>query len=115
MTPGISTTDACTQTGITYRTLDYWARNGAVTPSIAEAEGQGTRRLWNRRDIRILTAIGKVTADLQALGADMPVDLVDRLWRELNQRADVVIHQGSVSISISVIDAAPAHLGSEVR
>ena len=30
--------------GISYRQLDYWARTGLVTPSLAEARGSGSRR-----------------------------------------------------------------------
>ena len=37
--------------GITYRQLDYWARTGLVVPSIRNAEGSGTQRLYSFRDI----------------------------------------------------------------
>ena len=30
--------------GITYRQLDYWARTDLVRPSLADAQGSGSRR-----------------------------------------------------------------------
>src|SRR5262245_52615788 len=33
--------------GITYRQLDYWARTGLVVPSVRDASGSGTQRLYS--------------------------------------------------------------------
>ena len=49
----------CKIVGISYRQLDYWARTGLVTPSIREAGGSGTQRLY-RADPQAMT-------DLRAL------------------------------------------------
>jgi len=49
--------------GCTYRQLDYWARVGYVTPSIREAAGQGSQRLWSADDlddVRRMTAAAAV-------------------------------------------------------
>lgn len=43
--------------GISYRQLDYWARTGLVTPSLAEARGSGSRRLYSYRDLLELKVI----------------------------------------------------------
>lgn len=43
--------------GITYRQLDYWARTGLVVPSIRNAEGSGTQRLYSFRDILLLRIV----------------------------------------------------------
>lgn len=43
--------------GITYRQLDYWARTGLVVPSIREAEGSGSQRLYSFRDILLLRVV----------------------------------------------------------
>ncbi|MCB1256990.1 MAG: MerR family transcriptional regulator [Microthrixaceae bacterium] len=43
--------------GITYRQLDYWARTGLVTPSLAEARGSGSRRQYSYRDLLELKVI----------------------------------------------------------
>lgn len=43
--------------GITYRQLDYWARTGLVVPSIRDAGGSGTQRLYSFRDILLLRVV----------------------------------------------------------
>lgn len=47
----------CTIVGITYRQLDYWARTGLIRPSIADAQGSGTQRLYSYRDLVSLKVI----------------------------------------------------------
>jgi len=47
----------CTVVGITYRQLDYWARTGLLRPSIADARGSGTQRLYSYRDLLELKVI----------------------------------------------------------
>jgi DNA-binding transcriptional MerR regulator len=37
--------------GITYRQLDYWARTDLIRPSMADAHGSGSRRLYTYRDL----------------------------------------------------------------
>ena len=51
---------ACAAAGITYRQLDYWARTGLVTPSIRDASGSGTHRLYGFRDILILRIVKRL-------------------------------------------------------
>lgn len=43
--------------GITYRQLDYWARTDLVRPSLAEARGSGSRRLYSYGDLLELKVI----------------------------------------------------------
>jgi DNA-binding transcriptional MerR regulator len=43
--------------GITYRQLDYWARTDLVRPSVADAQGSGSRRRYSYRDLLELKAI----------------------------------------------------------
>ena len=43
--------------GISYRQLDYWARTDLVKPSLAEARGSGSRRLYSYRDLLELKVI----------------------------------------------------------
>jgi len=47
----------CALIGITYRQLDYWARTGLLRPSLAEARGSGTKRLYSYRDVLELKVI----------------------------------------------------------
>ncbi|MEX0833835.1 MAG: MerR family transcriptional regulator [Actinomycetota bacterium] len=42
---------------ITYRQLDYWARTELVVPSVSDAGGSGTKRLYSFRDIVELRVI----------------------------------------------------------
>ena len=51
---------ACSAAGITYRQLDYWARTGLVEPSVREANGSGTQRLYSFRDILVLKIVKKL-------------------------------------------------------
>ena len=37
--------------GITYRQLDYWARTDLVRPSLVDAAGSGSRRLYSYSDL----------------------------------------------------------------
>ena len=41
----------CVVVGITYRQLDYWARTNLVRPSLHDAAGSGTQRLYSYRDL----------------------------------------------------------------
>ena len=46
--------------GITYRQLDYWARTGLVEPSVRDARGSGTQRLYGFRDILVLKIVKRL-------------------------------------------------------
>jgi DNA-binding transcriptional MerR regulator len=46
--------------GISYRQLDYWARTGLVRPSIRDAGGSGTQRLYSFQDLVLLRTIKKL-------------------------------------------------------
>jgi len=47
----------CGLVGISYRQLDYWARTGLLRPSIADAKGSGTQRLYSYTDVLELKVI----------------------------------------------------------
>ena len=51
---------ACAAAGITYRQLDYWARTGLVTPSVRDASGSGSQRLYGFRDILVLRIVKRL-------------------------------------------------------
>ena len=51
---------ACAAAGITYRQLDYWARTGLVVPSVRDASGSGTQRLYSFRDIVVLKVVKRL-------------------------------------------------------
>ena len=47
----------CKIVGITYRQLDYWARTDLIRPSLVDAKGSGTQRLYSYRDLVELKVI----------------------------------------------------------
>lgn len=59
---------ACAAAGISYRQLDYWARTGLVVPTIRDANGSGTQRLYGFRDILVL----KIVKRLLDTGVSLP-------------------------------------------
>jgi DNA-binding transcriptional MerR regulator len=52
---------ACKIVGITYRQLDYWTRTGLVMPSIQEATGSGSQRLYSFNDLLQLKVVKSLT------------------------------------------------------
>ncbi len=54
---GYRVPEVCKVVGISYRQLDYWARTGLVTPSIREAGGSGTQRLYSFQDLLQLKVV----------------------------------------------------------
>src|SRR5256714_4534166 len=51
---------ACHAAGISYRQLDYWARTALVVPSVRDASGSGTQRLYSFRDIVVLKVVKRL-------------------------------------------------------
>jgi len=51
---------ACHATGISYRQLDYWARTSLVVPSIRDASGSGTQRLYSFKDLVVLKVVKRL-------------------------------------------------------
>jgi DNA-binding transcriptional MerR regulator len=50
----------CSVVGITYRQLDYWARTGLLHPSISEAKGSGSQRVYSYTDLVQLKVIKRL-------------------------------------------------------
>lgn len=59
-TVGYRGVSACHAVGISYRQLDYWARTGLVVPSIRDASGSGTQRLYSFRDLVVLKVVKRL-------------------------------------------------------
>jgi len=57
---GYRVPEVCRVIGISYRQLDYWARTALVTPSIREAGGSGTQRLYSFQDLVQLKVIKRL-------------------------------------------------------
>jgi DNA-binding transcriptional MerR regulator len=56
-TEGFRGPQVCSIVGITYRQLDYWARTGLLRPSLADAHGSGSQRLYSYTDLLELKVI----------------------------------------------------------
>jgi DNA-binding transcriptional MerR regulator len=50
----------CKIVGVTYRQLDYWTTTGLVTPSVRDADGSGSQRLYGFDDILQLRIISRL-------------------------------------------------------
>ena len=46
--------------GISYRQLDYWARTGLVRPSVQDAQGSGSQRLYSFQNLAMLKLIKRM-------------------------------------------------------
>lgn len=57
---GFRAPNVCNLVGITYRQLDYWARTDLITPSIQNARGSGSQRLYSFTDVIQLKVIKRL-------------------------------------------------------
>lgn len=69
------TPDVSRLTGATYRQLDYWDRQGYVTPSLRAAAGSGAQREYSPADI---AAVARIMA---CLDAGLPIAAAVRVAR----------------------------------
>lgn len=66
--PGFSADVARRVVGISYRQLDYWDKTGLLRPSVKQAGGKGSRRVYAFEDLVELRVIAK----LRMLGVSLP-------------------------------------------
>jgi len=57
---GYRAPQVCKIVGITYRQLDYWARTALLTPSLRQASGSGSQRLYAFQDIVQLRVVKRL-------------------------------------------------------
>jgi DNA-binding transcriptional MerR regulator len=57
---GYRAPQVCKIVGITYRQLDYWARTALLTPSLRQANGSGSQRLYAFQDIVQLRVVKRL-------------------------------------------------------
>ena len=60
MTEGYRAPQICKLVGISYRQLDYWARTGLLVPSLQQAKGSGSQRLYSFTDVVQLKVIKRL-------------------------------------------------------
>ncbi len=58
----------CRLAGVSYRQLDYWARTNLVRPSVMDANGSGSQRLYSLRDLIELVVVKQTLDAGLALG-----------------------------------------------
>jgi DNA-binding transcriptional MerR regulator len=63
-TDGFSTGEAVRVTGVSFRNIDYWARTKFIVPSVADAKGTGTERIYSFADLVAL----RVARELREAG-----------------------------------------------
>ena len=95
---GYSGPQVCRLVGITYRQLDYWARTGLLTPSLASATGSGTKRRYDYTDVLELKVIKSLLdAGVSLQRARRAVDcLRDGLGQDVAATSLVLTPTGSV-------------------
>jgi len=54
---GYRAPQVCNLVGITYRQLDYWARTGLIIPTVQQAHGSGSQRVYSFTDVVQLKVI----------------------------------------------------------
>ena len=90
---GFSGTKAASVVGISYRQLDYWARTDLVRPSLADASGSGSRRLYSYRDLLELRVIKSL------LDAGIKLESVRKAFSYLRENVDADIAAATLVIS----------------
>ncbi len=90
---GFSGTKTATIVGITYRQLDYWARTDLIRPSLADASGSGSRRLYSYRDLLELRVIRSL------LDAGIKLESVRTAFEYLRTHVDTDIASAHLVIS----------------
>jgi DNA-binding transcriptional MerR regulator len=95
---GFSGPQVCRLVGITYRQLDYWARTGLLTPTLATARGSGSKRRYDYTDVLEVKVIKSLLdAGVSLQRARRAVDcLREGLGQDLAATSLVLTDAGSV-------------------
>lgn len=96
---GFRAPEACHIVGITYRQLDYWTRTNLVRPSLEEARGSGTRRLYSFRDLVLLKAVKDlIDAGMSLQKVREAIDYVRTAVSEDPTETTLVARQGTIVV-----------------
>lgn len=80
---GINATGFARACGVSYRKADHWCRMDVLCPSIRQADGSGSQRVYSMEDV----AVGRVLAELTSLHCERAeLRAVVRLLRSLPSR-----------------------------
>ena len=97
---GFAAPEVCKIVQITYRQLDYWARTELVTPSIRDASGSGTQRLYSFQDLLQLKVIKKL------LDAGVELRRIRKAVDYLKERGDAPHGVTLMSDGVRIYEAA---------
>lgn len=90
---GFSGTKTAQIVGISYRQLDYWARTNLVRPSLTEAAGSGSRRLYAYTDLLELKVIKNL------LDAGIKLESVREVFRYMRDHLKSDVASAHIVIS----------------
>lgn len=98
----------CSIVGITYRQLDYWARTGLLHPSITQAKGSGSQRVYSYSDLVQLKVIKRLLdAGVSLQAARRAIDCLRSSGDDLatanlviDDRQSVLAHTGEEIIDL---------------
>lgn len=93
MEQSFSGTRAAQIVGISYRQLDYWARTDLMRPSVCDASGSGSRRVYKYRDLLELRVIKNL------LDAGIRLESVREVFNYLRAHVDTDIAAAHIVIS----------------
>ncbi|MFA5774604.1 MAG: MerR family transcriptional regulator [Ilumatobacteraceae bacterium] len=93
MQQSFSGTKAAQIVGISYRQLDYWARTDLMRPSVCDASGSGSRRIYQYRDLLELRVIKNL------LDAGIRLESVRAVFNYLRAHVDTDIAAAHIVIS----------------
>ena len=76
----LTSPEVCRMAGVTYRQLDYWIRQGWISPTV-RATGSGSRRRFDPSTLRDITIIREFVTLLGNRQVHLAIDALN-LWRE---------------------------------
>lgn len=96
---GFRAPQVCKFVGITYRQLDYWARTGLLRPSMVEASGSGSQRLYSFTDVVQLKVVKRLLdAGMSLKKIRSAIDILRTELESEEPLTDVTLLSDGVSI-----------------
>jgi DNA-binding transcriptional MerR regulator len=80
MTPGFTAKQVTALAGVPYQTIHLWAKTGFIVPSVSQASGRGTERVYSFLDIVALRIAGELRR------AGIPTRALKNVVRFLRER-----------------------------
>ena len=107
-TTGYRGPNVCKIVGITYRQLDYWATTGLVKPSVRDADGSGSQRLYSFEDIVLLRTRKATLPDDELADFPLETDIHEALQKH-KPDAVIVANPTALHLDVAVPAAAAGH------